>query len=354
MAKKKKKSGKPSTPVPAPKKTASWPWWVLMAVVIGLVAVVVICAFIADGLKGNAPDIQGATTEAPTEVPGVTAPVVDDSNANTMRIVKAGTAYVEKKKSAGTVFSFRRGDQVEVVEIDGEWATIAVEGRGYYLPREMVRGLNEYLIVVDAGHQMREDHGKEAIGPGGAETETKMDVGGVGVVTGQNEYDINLAVALKLRDVLEQRGYTVNLTRNHNAVNSSYVERTTVANNLYADAYISLHAASSTDPEVRGVSAVCQTSANSYNAELYTENKELCTMIVDAMAEATSAKKLDLRETDKMSGINWCQVPMAYVELGYLSNENEDRLLSSDQYHQKLAEGIANGLDKFFADEEAE
>ena len=43
---------------------------------------------------------------------------------------------------------------------------------------------------------------------------------------------------------------------------------------------------------------------------------------------------------------------MALLEIGYLSNENDDRLLSSDQYYEKLAEGIANGLDEFFAEDE--
>jgi N-acetylmuramoyl-L-alanine amidase len=43
---------------------------------------------------------------------------------------------------------------------------------------------------------------------------------------------------------------------------------------------------------------------------------------------------------------------MALLEIGYLSNENDDRLLSSDQYYEKLAEGIANGLDEFFTEDE--
>lgn len=345
MAKKKKKSGGVPAPKPA-KKEASWPWLLVLGVLLLLVAVMVILPFLPD--RSGAPD--GGT--APSGAPGVTAPVVDDSGAKTMRIVKAGTAYVEKKENAGTVFSFRRGDRVEVVEMDAKWATIAVEGRGYYLPREMVRGLDEHVIVIDAGHQLREDIGKESIGPGGAETEQKMDVGQVGVYTGQAEYDVTLAAALKLKAELEGRGYTVYLTRNNNAVNISNNERTQVANNLYADAYISLHSGYSEDAEIRGVGAVCQTAKNSYVSDLYSESKELCAQILEAMAKTTENKKQEIRETDKLSAINWSKVPMALVEIGYLSNENDDRLLSSDQYHEKVAKGIADGLDAFFTEEE--
>ena len=345
MAKKKKRSG--GTPAPKPvQKEASWPWILTLGVLLALVAVMVILPFLP--ARSGAPD--GGT--APTGAPGVTAPPVDDSGAKTMRIVKPGTAYVEKKEGAGTVFSFRRGDRVEVVEMDSQWATIAVEGRGYYLPREMVRGLDEHVIIIDAGHQLREDIGKEAIGPGGAETEQKMDVGQMGVYTGQQEYDVTLKAALKLKTELESRGYTVYLTRNNSAVNISNKERTEVANNLYADAYISLHTGYAEDAEVRGVGAVCQTSKNSYVSELYAESKELCTEILDAMTKTTENKKQEIRETDKLSAINWSKVPMALLEIGYLSNENDDRLLSSDQYHEKVAKGIADGLDAFFAEEE--
>ena len=346
MAKKKKKSGKMPAPKPV-KQEASWPWLVALGVLMALVAVMVILPFLP-----NKSDASESTGTAPTSVPGVTAPSVDDSNAKTMRIVKPGSAYVEKKESAGTVFSFRKGDRVEVVEIDAQWVTIAVEGRGYYLPREMVRGLDEHVIVIDAGHQLREDIGKEAIGPGGKETEQKMDVGQVGVYTGQQEYDVTLATALKLKAELEGRGYTVYLTRNNNAVNISNKERSDVANNLYADAFISLHTGYAEDAQTRGVGAVCQTSKNSYVSDLYAESKDLCKTLVDAMAKTTENKKQDLRETDKLAGINWCKVPMALLEIGYLSNENDDRLLSSDQYYEKLAEGIANGLDEFFAEDE--
>lgn len=349
MAKKKKHSG--AKPAPrSPKQEASWPWIALLGGLLLLVAAMVIFPM----LPKQPSDTPTDQTTLPSVEPGVTAPLVDDSNTKTMRIVKAGTAYVEKKTTAGTVFSLRKGDKVEVVEMDGEWVTIAVEGRGYYLPRNMVRALDEYVIVIDAGHQLREDIGKEAVGPGSSDEVQKMDVGHQNPVTGQQEYDVTMNVALKLRDELETRGYTVYLTRSNSAVTISNKERAEVANNLYADAYISLHTGFSEDATIHGVGAVCQSEENTYISALYADNKALCSTILDELAKAAERPKQDIRETDSLAGINWCQVPMALVEVGYLSNENDDRLLSSEQYHEKLAKGIANGLDAFFAEDEEE
>ena len=49
-----------------------------------------------------------------------------------------------------------------------------------------------------------------------------------------------------------------------------------------------------------------------------------------------------------MSGINWSTMPVTIVEMGFMSNPEEDRKLSDDQYQTRLAEGIAEGVDRYF------
>ena len=203
-------------------------------------------------------------------------------------------------------------------------------------------------IVIDAGHQSKGNYDKEPLGPGATELKSKVTSGTQGVATGLEEYQLNLTVAKKLQSILEERGYEVIMIRTTHDVDISNAERAQVANELHADAFIRIHANSSDNSETNGIVTICQTKENPYNSDLYSASYLLSKLVLDEMVASTGAKRLYIWETDTMSGINWCQVPVTIVEMGFMSNEEEDRKMATDAYQDLLAQGIANGIDCYF------
>ena len=65
------------------------------------------------------------------------------------------------------------------------------------------------------------------------------------------------------------------------------------------------------------------------------------------MVTQTGARSDGLIESDIYSGINWCKVPAGLVEIGYMTNQEEDALLQNEDYQMKLAVGMADGIDEF-------
>lgn len=205
------------------------------------------------------------------------------------------------------------------------------------------------IVAIDPGHQAGSYSGQEPLGPGSSEMKDKVAGGTSGVATGISEAELVLKVSLALQTELESRGYQVVMTKTTMEEGPSNIERAEIANNAGADCMIRVHANGSENSSVSGALTMCMTPSNPYNANLYPESRRLSEVLLDSICQATGAGQLSIIETDTMTGINWSQIPVTIIEMGFMTNPEEDRLLNTEDYQASMVQGIANGVDAYFA-----
>ena len=208
-------------------------------------------------------------------------------------------------------------------------AFMIVAGGIYFLSEASTQ--DNIKIIVDAGHGSPD---------GGA-------VGSGGTV----EKDINLAIAMKLSEVLEGKGYTAIKTRTgDNAIydegcktiremkRSDMNNRLNIMKNSGADLFISIHMNSFENKSAEGL--------HIFYSENHSEIKELAEDIQIRMAQITGAKAHAVKTADKrLFLMKNPPLPSILVECGFLSNAQEEKKLCTDEYQSKLAWAIADAVD---------
>ena len=204
-------------------------------------------------------------------------------------------------------------------------------------------------IVIDPGHSAVVAAGEEPVGPGASEYKAADTSGTAGVATGIPEYELTMAVSQKVRSELEAKGYRVLLTHETNDVPASCTQRAEVANQANADAFVRIHANGSEDSGAVGAMTICTTPSSPYAAELYGPSRALSDAIITQLSQETGCENDGVWETDSMSENNWSLVLVTIVEMGYMSNPEEDMLMADEEYRNRLAKGIAKGVEEFLA-----
>lgn len=203
-------------------------------------------------------------------------------------------------------------------------------------------------VAIDAGHQARGDSSTEPIGPGSSTRKAKVAGGASGAASHVPEYKLTLSVAKKLQRELLDRGYRVVMIRTKNDVNISNKQRAQKANRSGADIYIRIHADSSASSGVTGASALYPSVKNRYVGKLSKPSKRLSQCLLNAYCKETGIRNRGLSLRDDLTGTNWSKIPVTLIEMGFMSNPSEDRKMQRKVFQEKMAEGMADGIDRYF------
>ena len=203
-------------------------------------------------------------------------------------------------------------------------------------PRLPLSGIK---IGIDPGHQAKANNETEPIAPGSSEKKAKVSSGTAGGNTRVAEHVVNLDIAFILRDALIEQGAEVFMTRVTHDVNISNIERAKMMNEKKVDLVLRLHCNGANDSAKRGIGLYIRDTGTGAD-----ECLKAAQTLLPAMIAATGARADGIFKRDTYTGLNWSEVPSILVEMGYMSNPEEDRLLNDPDYQQKLVTGMVNGV----------
>ena len=208
---------------------------------------------------------------------------------------------------------------------------------------------NGIIVCIDPGHETEQIKEMEPNAPGSDVMKQGVTSGTYGETSGKYEYEVNLDVSQKLRDVLKERGYEVVMTREINDVKISNVERAKLATEAGADILVRIHCNGVDNHDVTGVLCYGPSYANPYlPEEVIKRSVRLCEILQQSQAAATGQRVIENLYEDDMTGINWAKMPVTIVEMGFMSNRSDDLFMASAAGQTKIVTGIANGVDKYF------
>lgn len=218
----------------------------------------------------------------------------------------------------------------------GEWEWVEMP-----TPADTLR-LSGVKIGIDPGHQEKANTEKETISPTSNEKKAKVAAGTRGVVTKTPEYVRDLEISLKLRDALEALGCEVYMTRETNDVNISNQERAIMMNEKEVDLVLRIHCNGSTKKSVHGTGLYINKTG-----PIAAESLRAAEALLPAMIEYTGARNCGIFKRDTYTGLNWSTVPCILVEMGYMTNPDEDLRLADPEYQQKLVDGMVEGICRY-------
>lgn len=187
------------------------------------------------------------------------------------------------------------------------------------IPLPLNQPLQNKIIIVDPGHGGR-------------------NPGAIGI-TGLYESEVNYDVAVRVNEMLRGAGAYTIMTRESNEDPGLY-ERAELSNDNRADLFVSIHADAHPKESTRG-----STVYGHYNAT--EENWALAWYVHDEIIKLTGLESKGLRAADFVV-LRETEASAILVEMAYLTNHEDESLLKDGEFRQKMAQGIFNGILRYF------
>lgn len=285
--------------------------------------------------EGASADMQKGqlSIRLPQGVDGSQVQVDSDYVTQTIRVEIPGTnaTYFDSYPIAGSSsyidnLSYAKQEDEGVIEIvtDQVYELDTTYDENYYYfnfltPQEVY----DKVVVIDAGHGGRT--------PGA----TKQGV---------KEKDIDLAIVLQLKEIFEESDANIGVyfTRTDDS-NPTFDQRAQLANKSNADLFISIHNNSTGSGRMSGTKGT-----QVMYSETSEESEKLATLCLEEVTAALGSKNKGLVKGNSIYIIRTSEVPVALIEVGFMTNEEELELLRTEEYQRKAAEGVYNAILRAF------
>ena len=206
-------------------------------------------------------------------------------------------------------------DKVKEIELSTEEEYLYLD---FLSPDE----LYEHIVVIDAGHG------------GGVPGATKQGI---------EEKDIDLEIALALKEIFDtnrKNGLRVYYTRTED-VNPDFASRVGLANDTKADVFVSIH---NNSTKTGRMSSTHGTRVLYKSGDSSGKSVELSQRLLDKITENVGSKDMGTVEGDDIFIVRESEVPVALIEVGFMTNRQELELLCDEDYQKQCAKAIYDGI----------
>lgn len=205
---------------------------------------------------------------------------------------------------------------------------------------------SEFVVCIDPGHQKKANFQGEPVAPGSSNKKIKVSAGTAGVGTKKPEHVVNLEASLILKEQLISNGNKVIMTRETEEVDISNVERAEVANNANANLAIRIHCDSINNEGKTGATILIPSKKCEHTSTIYEDSNKFAEILKEKL-KCNDVKVNGIFERNDITGFNWSKVPVVILEMGFMSNYNEDRMLCNTEYQKKLMDCVSQAVDEY-------